>query len=136
MIFSVEQGTGLKDIPKEAVHLHFVRPVKRKLLEGILRKCKGLKSVSMSKSTAKRMPEKSLALLRKKGVRVEQASRQGRPISVPLAKMQHALEMRKDYQSLREIERVTGISKSTVHYLEKYAERSKLKSGKKVIYLK
>ena len=136
MISSVEQDTKLKDIPQDTRHLHFVRPTKRKLVEGILRKCRNLKTVSMSKSTAKRMPEKTQALLKKKGVKVEEASRQGRPISVPLNKMQHALEMRKDYQSLREIERVTGISKSTVHYLEKYAERSKLKSGKKVIYLK
>lgn len=136
MIFSVGQETGLRDVPKEAAQLHFVRPVKRKLLEGILRKCKSLKEVSMSKSTAKRMPEKGLAMMKKKGVAVKEVSRQGRPISVPLQKMRHALEMRKDYQSLREIERVTGISKSTVHYLEKYAERTKLKSGKRVVYLK
>jgi len=75
-------------------------------------------------------------LLEGKGIRVETVSRQGRPISVPLRKMQHALELRKDFQSLREVERVTGISKSTVHYLEKYAQRAKLKNGKRVIYLK
>lgn len=136
MIFSVLPETGLGDIPKEAEQLHFVRPPKKKLLLGILRKCKGLKEVSMSGSCRKRMPGKSLAMLREKGVRLEAAARPGRPISVPLQKMQHALELRKDYQSLREVQRVTGISKSTVHYLERYAQRAKLKNGKNVIYLK
>jgi len=83
-----------------------------------------------------RMPKESLGMLREKQVAIVEKARQGRPISVPLPKMQHALEMRKDFQSLREVERVTGISKSTVHYLEKYAKRAKVKSGKKILYLK
>jgi len=136
MIFSVLPGMPLKDVPKEAEQLHFVRPMKKKSIEAVLKKCAALKSVSMSKSCTKRMPEAGLKLLREKGIRIESASRQGRPISVPLTKMQHVLEMRKDYQSLREVERVTGISKSTVHYLEKYAQRAKIKNGNKVIYLK
>ena len=41
-----------------------------------------------------------------------------------------------DYQSLREIERLTEIPKSTVHYLVKYAEREKIKKGNTTIYLK
>jgi len=136
MIFSVAPGSGLNEVPKEAEQLHFVRPVPKKLLEGILRKCYRLETVSMSKSCLNRTPEKSLEMIREKGVRVENVKRQGRPISVPLEKMQQALEMRKDFQSLREVEKVTGISKSTVHYLEKYAQRAKIKNGKKVIYLK
>lgn len=136
MIFSVSPETRLGNIPKEAEQLHFVRPVKKELLKGILRKCKNLQLVSMSKSCLQRMPAKNMRMLRKKGIRIETAARQGRPISVPLQKMRHALEMRKDYQSLREVERVTRIPKSTVHYLERYAQRAKLKNGKKVIYLK
>jgi len=136
MIFSVLPGTRIGKIPKEAAQLHFVRPVKGKLVEGLLRKCSGLEEVSLSKSCLHRMPEKSLKLLKGRGVRLRTEARPGRPISMPLKKMQHALELRKDFQSLREVERVTGISKSTVHYLEKYAKRSKLKSGKNVIYLK
>ena len=90
----------------------------------------------MSKSCIARMPKKNIAMLRKKGVAIGTETRAGRPISVPLEKMQQALEMRKDYQSLREVEKVTGISKSTVHYLEKYAQRAKIKNGKRIIYLK
>jgi len=136
MIFSILPSTKLNEIPKEAEQLHFVRPAKAKLLKGVLKKCTNLKQASMSESCLQRMPKKSLALLKEKDVKLELEKRPGRPISVPLEKMRHAMEMRKDYQSLREVERVTGISKSTVHYLEKYAQRAKLKNGKKVIYLK
>lgn len=136
MIFSVLPGMSAKDIPKEAAKLHFVRPVKKELLKEILKKCAGLEAASASKSCIARMPKKSVALLGQKNIVLETVARPGRPISMPLEKMQQALEMRKDYQSLREVERVTGISKSTVHYLEKYAKRTKIKNGKKVIYLK
>ena len=136
MIFSVLPGMALKDIPKEATQLHFVRPIKKELLEKILKKCSGLKQATLSKSCLARMPKKNIALIRKKGIAIGTETRAGRPISVPLEKMQQALEMRKDYQSLREVEKVTGISKSTVHYLEKYAQRAKIKNKGKVIYLK
>lgn len=136
MIFSVSPGTGLAGIPADARQLHFVRPVKAKEIESILGKCRALKEVSLSKSCLARMPKKGLGLLEKKGIKVATVSRRGRPISVPLRKMRHALELRRDFQSLREVERVTGISKSTVHYLERYAKRAKLKNGNRVIYLK
>jgi len=136
MIFSVLPGMALKDIPKEATQLHFVRPIKKELLEKILKKCGGLRQATLSKSCLARMPKKNIALIRKKGIAIGTETRAGRPISVPLEKMQQALEMRKDYQSLREVEKVTGISKSTVHYLEKYAQRAKIKNKGKVIYLK
>ncbi len=136
MIFSVLPGMTLKDIPKEATQLHFVRPIKKELLEKILKKCSGLKQVTLSKSCLARMPKKNIALIRKEDIAIRKETRAGRPISVPLEKMQQALEMRKDYQSLREVEKVTGISKSTVHYLEKYAQRAKIKNGKNIIYLK
>ena len=136
MIFSVLPETALREIPKEAMELHFVRPIRKKLLEEIQSKCPGLRQVTMSKSCLARMPKPQVKMLEKNGVKIALETRVGRPISVPLEKMQQALEMRKDFQSLREVERVTGISKSTVHYLEKYAERTKIKNGKRVIYLK
>ncbi len=136
MIFSVFPRMTLKDVPKEATQLHFVRPIKKELLEKILKKCGGLKQITLSKSCLVRMPKKNIALLEKKGIAIGTEARAGRPISIPLEKMQQALEMRKDHQSLREVEKVTGISKSTVHYLEKYAQRTKIKNEKRVIYLK
>ncbi len=136
MIYSVSPETSIGEIPREAQKLHFVRPLKESYLKQVLKKCPALETVSLSKSCLERMPRKQLSLLEKKGISLEKEGRPGRPISMPLEKMQQALEMRKDFQSLREVERVTGISKSTVHYLEKYAQRAKIKSGKKVIYLK
>jgi len=136
MILPVLPNTLLREIPKGCRRLHFVRPVKRKLVESILKKCRQLEFVTLSKSCMERMPKKSIAMLRKKGVRIKVAARQGRAISIPLERMQQALEMRKDYQSLREVEKITGISKSTVHYLERYAQRAKIRSGGKVVYLK
>jgi hypothetical protein len=136
MIYSVLPETAPKEIPGDASKLHFVRPLKESLLKQILKKCPGLETVSMSKSCFERMPKKQLEMLKKKGISLERETRAGRPISMPLEKMQQALEMRKDFQSLREVERVIGISKSTVHYLEKYAQRAKVKNRGRVIYLK
>jgi hypothetical protein len=136
MIAAVYPGTRISEIPAEAEVLHLVRPVKKKLLEAILKKCSGLEKITLSASCLKRMPEASVALLREKGIGLQAEKRQGRAISVPLQSMLHALEMRRDHQSLREIERVTQIPKSTVHYLERYSKRAKVKNGKRVIYLK
>lgn len=136
MIFSFGPRNAVETVSRDSESMHFVRPPKKRHIIAILQKCGRLKKISMSKSCFSRMPEKNRALLTEKGIEIEIAVRQGRPISVPLKKMQHAMEMRKDYQTLREIERVTGIAKSTVHYLEKYAQRTKIKNGNKIIYLK
>lgn len=136
MISSVLPETNLWEIPKDAVQLHFVRPIKKRLLRGIIKKCGILEEVTMSKSCRQRMPKESLKMLEEGKIAIVEKARQGRPLSIPLEKMQHALEMRKDFQSLREVEHITGISKSTVHYLEKYAKRGKIKNGKRVVYLK
>lgn len=136
MIAALYPGSGVRDVPAGATALHLVRPVRKKVLEQVLKKCSAVERVSASRSCLGRMGQGCRELLEKRGIEVAVETRPGRAISVPLEKMLHALEMRKDYQSLREIERVTGISKSTVHYLEKYAQRAKVKNGKKVVYLK
>jgi len=51
-------------------------------------------------------------------------------------KMLQIIELRKDYQTVREIEKITNIPKSTVHYLLKYADRGKIRKGANVVYLK
>ena len=136
MIAAVSPDSKLGDVPADATQLHLVRPVKSELLAGIVRKCGSLEKISLSKSCLHRMPAQSRQLLQRKGIALVEQNRPGRPIGVPLQKMLHALEMRKDYQTLREIERVTGIPKSTVHYLQRYAQRAKIKNGKNVVYLK
>ncbi len=84
MIFSVLPGMSTKDIPKEAAKLHFVRPVKKELLEEILKNCPGFEAASARKSCIARMPAKSVSLLKEKSVVLETESRAGRPISMPL----------------------------------------------------
>lgn len=136
MIAAVSPGSKLGDVPADAAELHLVRPVKSELISGILRKCSSLEKISLSKSCLRRMPVQSRQLLQHKGIALVEQNRPGRPIGLPLQKMLHALEMRKDHQTLREIERVTGIPKSTVHYLQRYAQRTKIKNGKNIVYLK
>jgi len=62
--------------------------------------------------------------------------RRGRALDLTMEQMLEIIEMRKDYQSIREIEKVMDIPKSTVHYLLKYADRGKIKSGSNIMYLK
>ena len=116
-----------------ADNIHLVRPVKLALLEKMLAgKSNG--SISMSPSTMKRLPKKARALLEKRNLRVEIEKHQGRSLSDG-EKLKDVVEMRRDFRSYREIEKSLGIPKSTVHYLIKYAKRSKLKKGKDVFYL-
>ena len=70
----------------------------------------------------------------KVSLKIEKA--RGRAIEINSDKMLQVIEMRKDHRPLREIEEVTGIPKSTVHYLVKYSDRKKMKKGKDVIHLK
>ena len=55
--------------------------------------------------------------------------------NLDLEKIKQVAEYHKDHLSFRKIEKLTGIPKSTIHYLIRYAERSKVKSGKQVVYL-
>ncbi len=124
------------EIPVETDAIHLVRPLGRKKIEKLLKRCPGCREVSLSKSCLKRLGPKTKSFLKKAGVGLSVESRRGRAIGISLEKMLHAIELRKDYQSLREIERLTEIPKSTVHYLVRYAHRDKVKKGDATIYLK
>jgi hypothetical protein len=128
--------TRVGEIPSEVDAIHLVRPIGWKKLEKILGKCGNCVEASMSKSCFERLPAKTRGVLEKRGVRIRVESKRGRAIGISLEKMLHAIELRRDYQSLREVERITAIPKSTVHYLEKYAGREKIKKGNTTIYLK
>lgn len=113
--------------------LHLVRPVKLALLEKML-EGKSNGSISMSPSTLRRLPKKARVVLEKRMLKIEIEKHQGRSLSDG-GKLKDVVEMRRDFRSYREIEKSLGIPKSTVHYLIKYAKRSKLKKGKDVFYL-
>jgi len=84
----------------------------------------------------KRLPTKTQKKLKEKGITLGIEKRRGRAIDIPMEKMLQIIELRKDYQTVRDIEKITGIPKSTVHYLIKYADRGKIKKGANVVYLK
>lgn len=81
------------------------------------------------------MSKKTTGRLKEKNVELSLGEARGRPLNISFEKIKEVLELRKDYQSLRKIEKLTGVPKSTIHYLIKYASRQKVRGGKKVIYL-
>jgi len=133
---AVYPETNISKLPLDTDAIHLVRPVAKKKLEKILARCRGCNEISLSKSCMQRLPLKTRKFLEKAKVRLVLESRRGRAIGISLEKMLKAIELRKDYQSLREIEKLTDIPKSTVHYLLKYADRTKIKNGKNTVYLK
>lgn len=136
MKISVKTLSDAKSIPQGTEEIHLVRPVKHNAINELLKKHSSLKKISLSKSCFQRLPEKTRKMLKEKSIEIRIESRRGRAIEIGLEKMLHVIEMRKDFQPLREIESVTGIPKSTVHYLVKYAQRQKVKKGKNIVYLK
>ncbi|MCD6479030.1 MAG: hypothetical protein J7L44_04055 [Candidatus Diapherotrites archaeon] len=133
---SLQSPADISKVPRDAESIHIVRPLPYKKMLALIQRCKRLKTISMSASTRKRLARKVKRLLEEKGLRIMLTSERGRAIGIPLAKMKQAIEMRRDFRPLREIEEVTGIPKSTVHYLEKYSLRRKIKRGHTIIYLK
>jgi len=136
MKFSVQNKSDISKIPSDAEAVHLVRPLSYNTISELLARCKSLKQISMSASTQRRLSKKTKKMLEDKGISAAIVAERGRAIAIPLSKMKHAIEMRQDHRPLREIAQVTGIPKSTVHYLEKYSKRRKIKKGNAVIYLK
>jgi len=113
--------------------VHFVRAPKKSELEKVLRN--GVKQIYMPQSAKERLSKKSKKIIKETKTIIVIENARGRPIDLNLEKMMEIVELHKDHRTFREIENITGVSKSTAHYLIMYAERQKLKKGKKVIYL-
>ena len=86
-------------------------------------------------SCFRRLSAKARRLLDSSGAEVVIEQARGRPISLPMEKIIEVAELHRDERTFREIEGITGIPKSTCHYLLKYAQRQKIGSGGKVVYL-
>lgn len=136
MKISVSSSKQARSIPAETTEIHFVRPISGKALQAILERCRELKSVSMAGSSMQRLNAKTKKVLEEKNIQVSIENRRGRAISIALQKLLDVIEMRKDYRAFRDIEQTTGIPKSTIHYLVKYAQRGKIKKGNTIVYLK
>jgi hypothetical protein len=135
MKYSISDHSVVDKIPADTEAIHLTRPAKHSLLEKLFKKC-NIREVTISKSCFKRLPEKTKKLFETSNANIIIEQKRGRAIDIPLEKMLEIIELRKDFQSIREIERLTGTPKSTIHYLIKYAERSKIKKGNQVVYLK
>ncbi|AJF60846.1 MAG: hypothetical protein J4224_02580 [Candidatus Diapherotrites archaeon] len=134
MKFSVNSSSNISSIPADAGEIHFSRPVKKSIVEKLLKKCR-IKKVSFSSSTAKRISSKVKKLLQEKKVELIEEKNSGRPLSTDPKKISEIVELHRDFRPYREIEKTLGIPKSTAHYLIKYADRNKVKQGKQVVYL-
>jgi len=135
MKYSIYNNFDIASIPKETTALHLVRPISKKKAIALIEKLTQLKEITMASSTFNRM-KKALKVFKEKNIPIKIDNSRGRAIEIPLEKISAAIEMHKDLRPLREIEETLGIPKSTAHYLIKYAKRKKIKSGKKITYLK
>jgi hypothetical protein len=132
---AVNVQTVVDKIPKDTTEIHLIRPLKKKKLEEILN-ARHITKITLSQSCYNRLPPKTRRLLHEKNISISTERRRGRPISISLEKLREIIELRKDYQSVRKIEEITDVPKSTVHYLLKYADRGKVRKGGAIIYLK
>jgi hypothetical protein len=135
MKYAIDIDTRISSIPRDTEEVHLVRPIKIHKLDELL-STRNIKQVSMSESCFKRLPEKTKQKFKEQGIELVTSGKRGRALDISLEQMLEIIELRKDYQSIREIEKLTRVPKSTIHYLLKYAKRSKIKKGKNVIYLK
>ncbi len=135
MIYPVDVKTSLSSIPREAKQIHLVRAIGAKKLAQLLERCGSLSKISVSRSCSERICPKSRKLIKGKGVFLVEAEHRGRAIGMELEKMLKVIDMHRDDKTYREIERLTGIPKSTIHYLVRYAERAKVKDGARTVYL-
>jgi len=135
MKIAITEDTDIKKVPKDTEEIHLVRPIKKENLDFLL-KNRPIKQISLSTSCHKRLPKKALKKIKERGIELVMEKRRGRALDLTMDQMLEIIEMRKDYQSIREIEKVMNIPKSTVHYLLKYADRGKIKSGNNIMYLK
>ncbi|PIN85476.1 MAG: hypothetical protein COV47_01945 [Candidatus Diapherotrites archaeon CG11_big_fil_rev_8_21_14_0_20_37_9] len=113
--------------------IHFSRPPTLKEIETALKQ--GTREIYISQSSSERMSKRTQKKIKESGITINIEKVAGRPINMSLQKILEIVELHKDHRTYREIEQITGIPKSTVHYIIKYAQRQKIKKGKKIVYL-
>ena len=111
----------------------FTRPPKFGEIEAMLGR--GVREFVMPKSCARRMGKKSLRMISQRAGKISIESSRGRPIALDLKMIREVAELHSDNRTYRQIADITGIPKSTAHYLIKYAQRSKIRKGGKTIYI-
>ena len=112
---------------------HFSRPVSVREIEKMLNS--GIREFSMPDSCRVRMSIKALKKIEQRNGKITIENSAGRPIGLELEKILEVVELHNDHRTYRQISDITGIPKSTAHYLIKYAERNKIKKGGKTVYI-
>ena len=135
MKYAITPHTNVSSIPNDADELHFVRPLKLQNLQRLLRKCRNLQCISVSASCASRLPDKAKKILEQRNIAIKFTSNRGRAIGIEIQKIKQIVDLQQNEKSFREIESALGIPKSTAHYLIRYAERTKVRDGNKIVYL-
>lgn len=126
--------------PKENLHalpgslgeVFVSRPLRIGSLK-ILVEEKGVERIFCSKSCSARLSAKARKYLEGKGVGLVMDSFRGKPLSLTPEQILKFSELRKDGLSYRKIAECLGISKSTAHYLHKYAKKTKIKNRGKIL---
>ncbi|MCX8190253.1 MAG: hypothetical protein N3F05_03450 [Candidatus Diapherotrites archaeon] len=136
MKVSISHAADVRNVPKDVEEVHLTRPISAAGVRSLIKKCKNLKNITMSKTSHARLSKNAKKLIEANNICTAIVSERGNALSVPLFKIKAAIEMRRDHRPLREIEQVTGIPKSTIHYLEKYSKRKKVKSRSLIVYLR
>ncbi|MBI4210387.1 MAG: hypothetical protein HY544_02680 [Candidatus Diapherotrites archaeon] len=113
--------------------IHFSRPPRAAELERLV--AGGSATFFMPRSCFSRLSSKARLILDKADAEVVIESVRGRAIELDMEKLMEVAELHRDHRTFRQIEEITGIPKSTAHYLVKYAQRQKLKGAGKVVYL-
>lgn len=135
MLYAIRENTPITSIPQGIEHIHLIRPISKKKIMGVLEKCTYLSRMTMSPSVEKRLTKKSIELIQKKGITIGRFNKPGRAIGIELKTIQEIADLRKDFLSVREISKKTGVPKSTVYYLIKKSKREKIRKGKNIIYV-
>lgn len=133
--YSLNSVKNVKKIDSDCEELHITQAFSYKIISDIVKRCRRLNLITMSRSTKNRIPKKTRTFLTSKKISVKIKNEQGRPIDIPVSKIKKIIEMHKDF-SYRELEDKLKVPKSTIHYLIKKSKKKKLKEGKKIIYLK
>jgi hypothetical protein len=110
MKYAVCEKTNITSIPKETQSIHLVRPINKYKIDELLKK--DIQTITLSESCFKRLGRKTLNKFKEKEIELITEKKRGRPLTISLKQMLEIIELRKDYQSIREIEKLTNVPKS------------------------
>ncbi|MBR9707750.1 MAG: helix-turn-helix domain-containing protein [Candidatus Diapherotrites archaeon] len=136
MKIAIKSQTDALNLSDKSKDVHLTRPLQATDLEMVLTK---VDSLSLSESTFYRLSQDAVMTLETYGrlgktIDVQKA-KAGRAIETNPHDIQEIIELKKEGLTIREIAKELELTKSTVHYLLKYAKRSKIKNGQETLHV-